>query len=222
MALTGESAAVGRPRYSRRGVGDWPTRARSLRDRPFCLLPARLLVGAGHNDGVTAAQPNPFPLRLVRPIEDRSHSASRVVPTAVVEVERENHSAAGLDPAAMREAFGAGVAAALDGGSAAILTPERRRRLVDIAERLGIRPFDANLVIAVVQDRVRRGEDWREGVKRTAGGVVSRDVIDQVVREVEQSATPQEMGMAPAQLWLGVSLGLALASALIAWTLGAW
>src|SRR5262249_36767795 len=158
---------------------------------------------------------------LVRPVEERSQTALRVAPADISEVERENRSAAGLDPAAMREAFGAGVAAALDGGSAAILTPERRRRLVDIAERLGIRPFDANLVIAVVQDRVRRGEDWREGVKLTTGGVVSREVIDQVVRDIEQATTAQDVGIAPVQLWLGASLGLALASALIAWTLGA-
>ena len=47
------------------------------------------------------------------------------------------------------------VAGALDG---AVLTPERRRGLIEEARRLGMREFDANLVIAVVQDRARRGE----------------------------------------------------------------
>ncbi len=47
----------------------------------------------------------------------------------------------------------------IEGGRAAIIRPEVRRRLLQTAERLGVRPFDANLVIAVVQDRARRGED---------------------------------------------------------------
>ena len=48
------------------------------------------------------------------------------------------------------------VAGALDG---VILAPERRRRLLQDAHRMGVREFDANLVIALVQDRARRGED---------------------------------------------------------------
>ncbi|MCH2161303.1 MAG: hypothetical protein MK085_05470 [Phycisphaerales bacterium] len=39
-----------------------------------------------------------------------------------------------------------------------ILRPDRRRALVTRAQRLGVRPFDANLVFALVQDRARRGE----------------------------------------------------------------
>lgn len=46
----------------------------------------------------------------------------------------------------------------LEGGRSAILRPGNRRRLVQIARTLGLRPFDANLVIAVVQDAARRGE----------------------------------------------------------------
>ena len=37
------------------------------------------------------------------------------------------------------------------------LTPERRQRVLRTAEQLGIRPFDANLIIAIVQDQARRG-----------------------------------------------------------------
>lgn len=48
---------------------------------------------------------------------------------------------------------------ALEGGQAAILPPEARARLLTLAERVGLRPFDANLVIAVVQDAARAGED---------------------------------------------------------------
>lgn len=45
----------------------------------------------------------------------------------------------------------------LDGGRAAILRPERRRRLLRIAHILGVGQFDANLVFAIVQDNARRG-----------------------------------------------------------------
>lgn len=48
-------------------------------------------------------------------------------------------------------------AQALEGGRAAILRPDRRRLLVSAAGRLGLRPFEANLVIAIVQDGARRG-----------------------------------------------------------------
>lgn len=48
---------------------------------------------------------------------------------------------------------------ALQGGRAAIITPDARERLLILAERTGLRAFDANLVIAVVQDAAREGED---------------------------------------------------------------
>ena len=40
----------------------------------------------------------------------------------------------------------------------AVLAFEDRRRLLAMANRLGIRAFDANLILALVQDRARRGE----------------------------------------------------------------
>lgn len=45
----------------------------------------------------------------------------------------------------------------LEGGRAAMLSPEKRKRLISDAGALGIRPFDANLVIAIVQDQARMG-----------------------------------------------------------------
>lgn len=39
----------------------------------------------------------------------------------------------------------------------ALLTPDRRDKLVRLGRVLGLRPFDANLVIAIVQDQARRG-----------------------------------------------------------------
>ncbi len=37
------------------------------------------------------------------------------------------------------------------------LTPERRRKVLRTAEQLGVRPFDANVIIAIVQDHARAG-----------------------------------------------------------------
>ena len=50
-------------------------------------------------------------------------------------------------------------AGSLEGGRAAVLSPERRRRLVMLAQTMGLRPFDAAVVVALVQDAVRRGEE---------------------------------------------------------------
>ncbi|MEC8321437.1 MAG: hypothetical protein VX012_08505 [Planctomycetota bacterium] len=63
--------------------------------------------------------------------------------------------APGLHPRSPHLAFASAAARTLDG---AILSPEAREHLVEEARRLGLREFDAHLVIAVVQDRVRRGE----------------------------------------------------------------
>jgi hypothetical protein len=38
------------------------------------------------------------------------------------------------------------------------LTPERRERVMRTARTLGVRPFDANLIVAIAQDHARRGE----------------------------------------------------------------
>lgn len=57
-----------------------------------------------------------------------------------------------------RWAFAARVATHLEGGHAAILRPERRERLLRLAAHLRLRPFDAALIIAMVQDTARRGE----------------------------------------------------------------
>lgn len=38
-----------------------------------------------------------------------------------------------------------------------LLTPEKRDRLVRMAKIMGLRPFDAHLIIAIVQDQARRG-----------------------------------------------------------------
>lgn len=91
-------------------------------------------------------------------------------------VEAENRAAAALPLDDARAIFAVEVAGELQGGLVALLTPERRRRLMQQAEGLGLREFDANLIIAIVQDRARGGqfdadarEDSRLGMIRPAG-----------------------------------------------------
>ncbi len=57
-----------------------------------------------------------------------------------------------------RIVFAAAVAACMEGGKAALLRVEHRNKLHKSARRLGLRVFDANLIIAIVQDAARRGE----------------------------------------------------------------
>jgi hypothetical protein len=54
--------------------------------------------------------------------------------------------------------FAAEVAQHIEGGRAGVLRPVARRHLMRSAAASGLRPFDATLIIAMVQDRARRGE----------------------------------------------------------------
>ena len=70
----------------------------------------------------------------------------------------ENHLARGCpDPSAYEE-LARTVAASLQGGRAAMLVPERRRLLIAGAVKSGMRPFEAHLVVASVQEAARHGE----------------------------------------------------------------
>jgi hypothetical protein len=66
-----------------------------------------------------------------------------------------DNAAADVDP---RWVIAVAAARSLEGGRAAIVTLESRRRVIALARTLGLREFDANLVIAIVQDAARRGE----------------------------------------------------------------
>jgi hypothetical protein len=74
------------------------------------------------------------------------------------EVIRENRKAAGnpaLAPTDPRWVLAVRAYGQLQGTA---MTPERRQRVMRTAEHLGVRPFDASVIIAVVQDHARRGE----------------------------------------------------------------
>ena len=92
--------------------------------------------------------PAKLPLRLsIEPAQD------------TVSVAREMREAAQMSALDSRWILAVQVSRGLTGGRAAILTPEARLRLLSIGKRYGLRPFDSSLVIAIVQDAARSGED---------------------------------------------------------------
>lgn len=103
--------------------------------------------------------PSAGALRLVRPGEAPAEPVSRAPLTPARErVRRENQQAALLNEHDARRIMALRVAEQIEGGRAALLTPEKRARLMTIARALGLRPFDAALIIAIVQDAARCGE----------------------------------------------------------------
>lgn len=121
-------------------------------------------------------------------------------------VARENAAAARLDPTDARMLFARETARRLEGDSQAILRPQRRRDLHALATRVGLRPFDANLVIAIVQDAARHDEET------TSPAVCSRLSLLGAPRVRPASVLAQSL----VALALGI-IGFAL---LTAWLLG--
>jgi len=103
------------------------------------------------------------PLRLQREPDTHQHPlrdarAERVFRQAVAHemlLARESARDPQFDPTDARWRLAQETERALQG---AVLAYEDRKGLLALAQRLGIRPFDANLIVALVQDRARRGE----------------------------------------------------------------
>ena len=89
------------------------------------------------------------------------------------------------------------VAEALEGP---ILRPEPREKLLRLGRALGLTAFDANLVIAVVQDQARRGH-------------APRLCPTQGVAQLEMVPLPASEPMTPLQRW--VRVGVVIAGALV-------
>jgi hypothetical protein len=129
-------------------------------------------------------------------------------------VEQEMRSASTLGPDDARRIVAARVVEALEGGRAAILRPEARRGVMTVARACGLRPFDANLVIAIVQDGARRGEtvgtpDVESRLRLVGGGAIERRARRAVVaRHVVVN------------LVAAVVLGVGVGAVLIAWLMG--
>jgi len=99
----------------------------------------------------------------------------------------------------------------LDG---AALSPERRERVLRTASTLGIRPFDANLIIAIVQDRARRGRPLG-----SAAGTLS--LVQNPNADHGESGRIATGSAAWWQLVLTLAAGLTGTALLIRWLLGA-
>jgi hypothetical protein len=107
---------------------------------------------------MTTADSQPH-LRLVRP-DDLSDDVA--TPAARREVAAENRHAASrtdLNPVDPRWVLAVRAYSQLQGSA---LPYDRRQRVLQTARALGVRPFDANVIIAIVQDHARRGARLHE------------------------------------------------------------
>lgn len=104
-------------------------------------------------------------VRLIDPASPAQQSGSSApgalsdFEIAQLAVATENLQAARMSALDARWIVAVQVERALQGGSSAILPPDARSRIMALAERVGLRTFDASLVIAVIQDAARSGED---------------------------------------------------------------
>ena len=116
------------------------------------------------NPGPGGLPPRRSVLRLAEPDAATSPAAAAASEAAaeVVAVRRavalENRLASEPPDTTPYEELARRTIDAIEGGRAAVLPPEVRRRLVAGAVRSGMRPFEAHLVLAAVQDAARHGE----------------------------------------------------------------
>lgn len=139
-------------------------------------------------------------------VERPSEAARRAA--RELEVARANRQAAAIDAVDARWVLACRVAASLEGGRAAILRPESRDRLLSQASRLGLRPFDANLIIAIVQDSARCGEEPL--------GLATAERLP-LIRPAH-TPTPAGLPIA-ARFGIALMVGVVLAATLIRWVL---
>jgi hypothetical protein len=116
------------------------------------------------------------------------------------------HQAAAMSPDDARHLVYRAAEGAIEGGQAGLLRPERRREVLRLATRQGMRPFDANLVIAIAQDAARRGESAASPALRQR-----LDIVPALAPTMQRGDFALRM--------LAISLGLAIAAlgGFIAW-----
>lgn len=83
-----------------------------------------------------------------------------------------------------------------------MLTPERREQLLHSGRELGLRPFEANLLIAVVQDQARRQRPLR-----LAGPTIGLIGVE--------TAAPPRRQQGSVWCWLAAIAGAAAAAAAV-------
>lgn len=132
-------------------------------------------------------------------------SAPAAAPSARRAVVDANRLASGMSPADARWVFALRAASALEGGLAGIIRPEVRERLVHDARKLGLRPFDANLIIAIVQDGRRSGV-----------GALNPDVESRLTL-VRPADEPK-----PTPRWVGILIGLTIMGLTLTYVVCSW
>ena len=142
-------------------------------------------------------------IRLVGPDVDAGPLPARMKANdPTVQVALENRSAASMSPADARWVLAVRTAESIEGGG--VLAPEARARLQRLATNLGLRPFDANMVMAIVQDGARSG-----------GGPLGAGVAERL-ELVRGAPEASNMGWGP---FLVIGMGLGIAAVLIRWVL---
>ncbi len=98
----------------------------------------------------------------------------------------------------------------------AVLAYEDRRSLLALAHRMGIRAFDANLILAIVQDRARRGESLQSAAPTIA--VLPRPTAA-TSSAMPSSVTPSSVTPSSVTLmWVAaIAIAMLVDSILIAW-----
>lgn len=139
------------------------------------------------------------PLRAAPKMRDASQSERAVA--------REMRSAAAnqpaLDPTDPRWVVAARAYSQLEGST---MTPERRARVLDSARKLGVQPFEANLIIALVQDQRRRGRTLHDAAP----------ALRLIPQNDRSSARPSQSSI------LGLWIAAAAAAAVFAWLMIRW
>lgn len=180
-----------------------------IRTGPFCVWKGCHRTGRGVACGyvclgMVSVPPQMRSLRLTTGPAPRMSGLSRLRSSQAEAV-----PGMGLAPVTdSRWVLAARAATWIEGGRAAILTPDKRRRLMKMAESLGLRPFDASLIIAIVQDAARSGKPvLGHDTERRLGIVASG-------RDLDGSWSPLELLMA------SVFLGALICFALRSWVIG--
>lgn len=164
-----------------------------------------------------APQPH-FQLRLVAPdsglgvVAPGSQADTRVSPASddlrAVREETMAAAHASLDPSEPHWKLAMETYRSLTG---ATLPPEQRERLLRMARRLGVRTFDASVVMAMTQDRARRGESL-DGLVR---------LLPRAGAAMPQPAQSASMDRVLALLVVSGVLGSLIAAIVASWIAGA-